>query len=58
MLGQDRQSLVQKRNIIDIPTIIIAIVTIFSLLYIKKIQEPYIIFIAAVAGVFIKLILI
>lgn len=49
---------IAKRNIIDIPTIIIAILTIFSLLYIKKIQEPYIIVIAAIVGVFIKLVLI
>lgn len=46
---------IAKRNIIDIPTIIIAIVTIFALLYIKKIQEPYIILIAAVLGVIIKI---
>ncbi|MDW8852391.1 chromate transporter [Flavobacterium sp. MMLR14_040] len=46
---------IAKRNIIDIPTILIAIATIFSLLYIKKIQEPYIILIAAVLGVIIKI---
>jgi chromate transporter len=46
---------IAKRNIIDIPTILIAIATIFALLYIKKIQEPYIILIAAVLGVIIKI---
>jgi len=48
---------IAKRSIIDIPTTLIAIVTIFALLYIKKIQEPYIILIAAIIGVIIKLVL-
>lgn len=48
---------IAKRSIIDIPTSLIAVVTIFALLYIKKIQEPYIIVIAAVAGLIIKLVL-
>lgn len=48
---------IAKRSIIDIPTILIAIVTIFALLYIKKIQEPYIIVIAAITGLVIKLLL-
>lgn len=47
---------IAKRSIMDIPTVLIAVVTIFALLYIKKIQEPYIIVIAAVLGVIIKLI--
>ncbi|WP_343697884.1 chromate transporter [Flavobacterium sp.] len=46
---------IAKRSIIDIPTALIAVVTIFALLYIKKIQEPYIILIAAVLGIIIKL---
>ncbi len=39
---------------LNIPAILIAIATIFSLLYIKKIQEPYVIVFAAIFGVIIK----
>lgn len=46
-----------KRTLIDIPTIVIAISTIGLLLNIKKIQEPYIIVIAALTGILIKLFL-
>jgi chromate transporter len=45
------------KSISDIPTALIAISTILALLYIRKIQEPYIIAVAAVSGIFIKLIL-
>lgn len=48
---------IASRSILDIPTALIVISTIFALLYIKKIQEPYIIAVAAVVGVIIKLIL-
>jgi len=48
---------IAKRSIIDIPTALIAIVTIFALLYIKKIQEPYIIVISAFLGLIIKLVI-
>ncbi|GGA87365.1 chromate resistance transporter [Flavobacterium palustre] len=48
---------IASRSILDIPTTLIAISTIFALLYIKKIQEPYIIAVAAVVGVVIKLVL-
>lgn len=48
---------IASKNILNIPTTLIAIATIFALLYIKKIQEPYIIAAAAVVGVVIKLIL-
>lgn len=48
---------IAKRSIIDIPTALIAVITIFSLIYVKKIQEPYIIVIAAFTGLIIKLIL-
>jgi chromate transporter len=48
--------IIAKRSIIDIPTFLIAIATVLILLYYKKIQEPYIIAIAAVLGTFIKLI--
>lgn len=47
---------IAKRSIIDVPTITIAVLSIAALLYYKKIQEPYIIAVAAVLGVFIKLI--
>jgi chromate transporter len=42
------------RSIIDIPTLLIAIAAVFALIYIKKIQEPYIIGIAAIIGLLIK----
>lgn len=48
---------IATRSITDIPTALIAIATIFALLYIKKIQEPYVIAVAALLGIFIKLIL-
>lgn len=47
-----------KRSIIDIPTTLLAIVSIFALLYIKKIQEPYNILIAAILGIIIKSVII
>jgi chromate transporter len=46
---------ISTRSIIDIPTALIAIATILALLYIKKIQEPYVIMAAAILGIFIKL---
>lgn len=42
------------RSIIDIPTTLIAVITVLTLIYLKKVQEPYIILIAAIAGVIIK----
>lgn len=45
---------ITSRSILDIPTTLIAITTIFVLIYIKKIQEPYIIAVAAILGVVIK----
>ncbi|UWY26939.1 chromate transporter [Flavobacterium sp. TR2] len=47
--------IIAKRSIVDVSTILIAFTSILSLIYIKKIQEPYIILIAAVLGVLIKL---
>ncbi|KAF2510582.1 chromate transporter [Flavobacterium foetidum] len=47
---------IAKRSIIDFPTALIAFCAILLLLYIKKIQEPVIIAIAAVAGLMIKFI--
>jgi chromate transporter len=45
---------IAKRSIFDIPTVLIAFLSIFALLYVKKIQEPYIILIAAILGIIIK----
>jgi chromate transporter len=45
---------IASRSIVDIPTGIIAAATILGLIYFKKLQEPYIILIAAVLGVVIK----
>jgi chromate transporter len=43
------------RSIVDIPTGIIAVLAILSLIYIRKMKEPYIILVAASIGVCIKL---
>ena len=48
---------IATRSILDIPNALIAVATILALLYIKKLQEPYVIAVAAVLGIFIKLIL-
>jgi chromate transporter len=45
---------IATRSIIDIPTALIAAATVFTLIYARKIKEPYIILIAAVAGLLIK----
>ncbi|AOW09368.1 chromate transporter [Flavobacterium gilvum] len=46
---------IASRSIVDIPTALIAVGTVLTLIYVKKIQEPHIIGIAAVLGVLIKL---
>jgi chromate transporter len=48
---------IATRSITDIPTALIAFATVFVLLYIKKMQEPFIIAIAALLGIIIKLII-
>jgi chromate transporter len=48
---------IAQKSIVDIPSAIIALATVFALLYIRKIPEPLIIAIAAVIGVIIKLLL-
>ncbi|MBB2144485.1 chromate efflux transporter [Pedobacter sp. LMG 31464] len=48
---------IATRSITDIPTALIAVASIFSLIYIKKLKEPYIIAIAAVVGIIIKLVI-
>ncbi len=45
---------IATRSIVDIPTALIAIATVFVLIYVKKVREPYIIAIAAVLGLIIK----
>jgi chromate transporter len=44
-----------KRNLIDIPTVLIAVTTAAVLFRYKKIQEPLVILVAAVIGVVLKL---
>jgi len=43
------------RSIIDMPTALIASASVLALIYIKKMQEPYIIGISAVIGLIIKM---
>ncbi len=45
------------KSIVDIPTGIIATLAILSLIYIRKIKEPYIILIAAILGFVVKIFL-
>jgi chromate transporter len=47
---------IAMRSIIDIPTALIGLAAVLALLFIKKLQEPYIIGIAAVIGMLIKMI--
>ena len=47
--------IIATRSIIDIPTAVIAVVTIFALIYIKKLQEPHVILVAAIIGLVFKL---
>ncbi|MDB5003863.1 MAG: chromate transporter [Mucilaginibacter sp.] len=42
------------RSIIDIPTALIGIAAVLALIYVKKLQEPYVIGIAAIIGALIK----
>jgi chromate transporter len=46
---------IATRSIVDIPTALIAIAALAALIYFKKIQEPYIIVMAAVAGLLLKI---
>jgi chromate transporter len=43
------------RSIVDISTALIAIAAVLALLYVKKIQEPYIMGVAAIIGIVIKM---
>jgi len=44
------------RSLTDGVTLIIAIASVLALVYIKRIKEPYIIAVAAILGIIIKLI--
>jgi chromate transporter len=46
---------IATRSIVDMVTALIAVITIVALIYVKKLQEPYVILIAAVIGLIIKL---
>lgn len=46
-----------KRTLIDVPTVIIAIVTAAVLFRFKKLPEPYVIIVAALAGVLLTMLL-
>lgn len=43
------------RSIVDISTALIALATVVALIYVKKLQEPYVIGVAAVIGLIIKI---
>jgi uncharacterized membrane protein len=45
---------IAMRSIIDIPTALIALTTVLVLVYIKKIQEPQIILVAAIIGLLLN----
>ena len=47
-----------KRNLVDVPTIMIAVTTALILFRFKKIQEPFVILAASIVGVVIKLFII
>jgi chromate transporter len=46
--------LIAIKSVVDIPTAAIAICATLTLLYVKKIQEPHLILIAAIAGLILK----
>lgn len=46
---------IATRSIVDIPTALIAIGTVLVLIYVKKLQEPHIIGIAALLGILLKM---
>ncbi len=46
--------IIGMRSITDMPTALIAIATLLALIYVKKIQEPYIIIVAAIVGLILK----
>lgn len=49
---------IAQRAIIDLPTALIAIASMLALIYIKKIKEPQLILVSALAGILIKVFLV
>jgi chromate transporter len=47
--------IISIRSIVDIPTAIIAFASVMTLIFLKKIKEPYIIFLSALIGLTLKL---
>jgi chromate transporter len=47
---------IASRSIKDIPTALIAVATLFALIYFSKLQEPLIILVAAVIGLLLKIV--
>jgi len=47
--------IIAMRSLVDIPTVLIAILSMLALIYIKKVKEPHLILIAAVIGLILKL---
>lgn len=45
---------IASRSIVDIPTALIAVATGLALIYVKKLQEPHLIAVAAILGILIK----
>ncbi len=48
--------IISIRSVVDIPTLLIALTSLVALIYIKKIQESWLILIAAIAGLLLKLV--
>ena len=48
---------IASRSIKDIPTFLIALASLLTLIYIKKIKEPVLILLAAIIGIIIKLVI-
>ena len=48
---------IATRSIKDIPTLLIALASLLTLIYIKKIKEPVLILLAAIIGIIIKLVI-
>jgi chromate transporter len=46
--------IIATRSIVDLATALIAIATVFALIYVKKLQEPHVILLAALIGILIK----
>jgi hypothetical protein len=49
--------IIGKKSLIDVPTILMAVTTAFILFRYKKVQEPYIILVAAIIGLILKFVI-